>query len=127
MIKVEPPGGDAYRQVMPWRSLFSDRKQVDQVLRDAGLHPVRIEAREYKLGLSREDYLAGRAGSVSGRFIRDMLGEDGWSGFYDRARRVFAERFPEQLTDFRDVLLAVGTKASDGLQQQDVQGRAQQR
>jgi hypothetical protein len=23
---------------------------------------------------------------------------------------VFAERFPEQLTDFRDVLLAVGTK-----------------
>ena len=115
---------DAYRQVMPWRSRFSDKRQLEQTLRDAGLHPVRIEAREYKLGLSREDYLQGRAGSVSGRFIRDMLGEDEWRAFYQRARGVFAERFPEQLTDFRDVQLAVGTKASGGLQQQDVQGRA---
>jgi ubiquinone/menaquinone biosynthesis C-methylase UbiE len=101
---------DAYSQVMPWRDRFSDRKQLEEVLRDAGLHPVRVEAREYKLHLSREDYLAGRAGSVSGRFVRDMLGEDGWQRFYDRARQVFGERFPEQLTDFRDVNLAVATK-----------------
>jgi hypothetical protein len=37
---------------------------------------------------------------------------------------VFAERFPERLTDFRDVLLALGTKATDGLQQEDSQGLA---
>jgi ubiquinone/menaquinone biosynthesis C-methylase UbiE len=116
---------DAYDQVMPWRSKFADKRQLEETLRDAGLHPVRIEAREYKLGLSREDYLQGRAGSVSGRFIRDMVGEEEWRAFYERARSVFAERFPEQLTDFRDVFLAVGTKASGGLQQQDVQGRSQ--
>ena len=109
---------------MPHRGRFSDKHKLEETLRDAGLHPVRVEAREYKLGLSREDYLQGRAGSVSGRFIKDMLGDDGWRSFLDRARAVFEERFPERLTDFRDVLLAVGTKARDGLQQEDSQGRA---
>ena len=117
----------AYDEVMPHRARFSDKHNLEQILRDAGLHPVRVEQREYKLGLSREDYLEGRAGSVSGRFIRDMLGEDGWNGFFDRARAVFADRFPERLTDFRDVLLAVGTKAADGLQQEDSQGLAHRR
>src|SRR5205807_6746463 len=108
---------DAYRQVMPWRELFADRVRFEEVLRDAGLHPVRVEKREYRLVLSREDYLAGRATSVSGRFTRDMLGEDGWAGFLQRARAVFEERFPERINDFRDVNLAVGTRATDGLQQ----------
>jgi ubiquinone/menaquinone biosynthesis C-methylase UbiE len=114
----------AYAEVMPHRGKFSDKRALEQTLRDMGLHPVRVEARQYKLGLSRQDYLEGRAGSVSGRFIRDMLGEDGWRSFYERARDVFAERFPERLTDFRDVLLALGTKATDGLQQEDSQGLA---
>jgi hypothetical protein len=116
----------AYAEVMPHRARFSDKHRLEETLRDAGLHPVRVDPREYKLGLSREDYLQGRAGSVAGRFIRDMLGDDGWAGFYERVRATFAERFPERLTDFRDVLLAVGTKALDGLQQQDVQGRARE-
>jgi ubiquinone/menaquinone biosynthesis C-methylase UbiE len=114
----------AYAEVMPHRAKFSDKRALEQTLRDMGLHPVRVEARQYKLSLSREDYLEGRAGSVSGRFIRDMLGEEGWTSFYERARAVFADRFPERLTDFRDVLLAVGTKATDGLQQEDSQGLA---
>ena len=114
----------AYDEVMPQRAKFADKRALEETLRHAGLHPVRVEPREYKLGLSREDYLQGRAGSVSGRFIKDMLGDEGWSGFSERVRAVFEERFPERLTDFRDVLLAVGTKAGDGLQQQDAQGRA---
>src|SRR5207302_9483371 len=45
---------DAYQQVMPWRGRFADRKQLEQTFRDAGLHPVRVERREYRLQLSRE-------------------------------------------------------------------------
>ena len=114
----------AYDEVMPHRARFADKHKLEEALRDAGLHPVRVEPREYKLGLSREDYLEGRAGSVSGRFIKDMLGDEGWASFYERVRAVFEERFPELLTDFRDVLVAVGTKASDGLHQEDSQGLA---
>jgi hypothetical protein len=79
-------------------------------LRGAGLHPVSVERREYRFQISREEYIAGRETAASGRFVRDMLGEDGFRAFGERVRAAFAERFPEQLTDFRDVLLAVGTK-----------------
>jgi len=113
---------DAVAGMMPWNDRFSERASFDETLRNAGLHPVRIEAREYRAQMSREDYLVHRSTSASGRFVRRMLGEDGWRRFMDRARAEYAERFPEQLNDFRDVLIAVGTKAADGLQQQDVQG-----
>jgi hypothetical protein len=39
-----------------------------------------------------------------------MLGEDGWTAFRTRVRAVFAERFADPLNDFRDVILAVGTR-----------------
>jgi ubiquinone/menaquinone biosynthesis C-methylase UbiE len=113
---------DAVNDVMPWSGRFADRASFEETLRDAGLHPVRIEQREYRIQMSREDYLLHRSTSAVGRFLRGMLGEEGFAAFMDRARAVYAERFPEQINDFRDVLLAVGTKASDGLAQQDVQG-----
>jgi hypothetical protein len=37
-----------------------------------------------------------------------MLGDAGWTSLMERARATFAERFPDPLTDFRDVVLAVG-------------------
>ena len=101
---------DVFNQVLPWEDLFADRAGLEGALRDAGLHPVRVEQREYRVQMSREDYLAGRQSAVSGRFLRSMLGEEGWKPFMERVRAVFADRFPEQLTDFRDVNLAVGTK-----------------
>ena len=113
---------DAYRQVMPWREHFADPAKFEESLRDAGLHPVRVERREYKIEMTREEYVESRATSVSGRFTRDMLGPEGWDRFLQRVGAVFEERFPELINDFRDVNLAVGTKAMDGLQQQDVQG-----
>jgi hypothetical protein len=75
-----------------------------------GLHPVRVERREYRFQLSLEDYVTGREIAASGRFVRDMLGPEGWDSFRERARARFRERFPDPLIDFRDVLLAVGTK-----------------
>jgi hypothetical protein len=37
-----------------------------------------------------------------------MLGESGWASLMERTRTVFADRFPDPLNDFRDVILAVG-------------------
>jgi len=39
-----------------------------------------------------------------------MLGDGGWEAFRTRARARFAERFADPLNDFRDVILAIGTK-----------------
>ena len=44
-----------------------------------------------------------------GRFVRNMLGEDGWASLMERARAAFADRFPDPLSDFRDVIVAVGS------------------
>lgn len=101
---------DLFRQVVPWEEHFSDRDRLQEALQEAGLRPVRIEVREYRFLTSRDDYLAGREASASGRFLREMLGARGFQSFLERARKAFAERFPETINDFRDVLLAVGTK-----------------
>ena len=84
-----------------------------------------MESRQYRVQQPRDDCLAAETVASTGRFLREMLGEEEWKRFMERARSVFAERFPEQVNDFRDVNLAVGTKALDGLQQQDVQSAAQ--
>ena len=39
-----------------------------------------------------------------------VLGESGWQAFMERARTTFAEQFPDPLNDFREVILAVGTR-----------------
>jgi ubiquinone/menaquinone biosynthesis C-methylase UbiE len=101
---------DALDRAMPWEGRFRDPRALEDTLRQAGLRPVRVERREYRFEMSRDDYVAGRETAASGRFLRDMLGEGRYREFGDRARTVFAERFPEKITDFRDVLLAVGTK-----------------
>jgi ubiquinone/menaquinone biosynthesis C-methylase UbiE len=101
---------DAHRRAMPWEGRFSDPAHLEETLRDVGLRPVRVERREYRFQMSREEYVTGRETTAGGRFLREMLGERGWESFQARARERFADRFPEYLTDFRDVLLAVGTK-----------------
>jgi hypothetical protein len=41
-----------------------------------------------------------------------MLGEAGWTSLMERTRAAFAERFPDPLNDFHDVVVAVGTLPS---------------
>jgi ubiquinone/menaquinone biosynthesis C-methylase UbiE len=101
---------DALDRAIPWEVRFRDPKRLEEALRDAGLHPVSVERREYRFQMARDDYVLGRETATSGRFVRDMLGEEGFRAFGERARATFAERFPDPLTDFRDVLLAVGAK-----------------
>lgn len=100
---------DALREAEPWEALAGDRARLEGALRDAGFHPVRVEHRQYKLQIARDDYVAWKETGTMGRFARGMLGAE-WPSFIEQARATYAAVFPEMLVDFRDVLLAVATK-----------------
>jgi len=113
---------DAVERAMPNEERLRDARRLEGTLRDAGLHPVTVERQEYRFVMRLDDYVDGRTTAASGRFVRDMLGDRDWPAFLERARAVFRERFPDPLTDFREVLIAVATKPAD-YQAGDVQGR----
>jgi trans-aconitate methyltransferase len=102
---------DAIKDEAPWAELVGDKTRLEGLLRDAGLHPVDVERRDYRFEMSREDYLLGHEIEATGRFVRSMLGPQLWESFRERARATFAERYPgELLGDSRAALLAVGRK-----------------
>jgi len=101
---------DARQRAMPWHDFFTDAERTRDTLHEAGLREIRAEKREFHYQVSLEDYLEGREATPSGRFLRQMLGDEMWPAFRERARAVFTERFPARFNDFRDVILAVGTK-----------------
>ena len=94
----------------PWHAKFTDRQAVEEVLIDAGLRQVRTEKRQFHFQYTQEEYLAGQEIWATGRFVKEMLGDEGWPAFQARARATFAERFADPLNDFRDVILATGSK-----------------
>ena len=94
----------------PWHAKFADRQVFEDVLIGAGLRHARTEKRRFRFQYSLADYLDGLGIWATGRFVREMLGSEGWPAFQERARAVFKERFSDPLNDFRDVILAVGTK-----------------
>jgi len=97
-------------KVIPNHDRFTRRAVIEETLIDAGLRHVRTEPVKYEWRYSRDDYLDGLTVWATGRFVREMLGEDAWTAFLERARATFAERFPDPLHDTRDVMLAIGTK-----------------
>jgi ubiquinone/menaquinone biosynthesis C-methylase UbiE len=101
---------DARRQAVPWADRFADRTGIEETLIDAGLRHVRTERREYRFVYSLDEYLDGLSTWSTGRFVRSMLGDDGWSRFRERAHATFSERFADPVNDFREVWLSVGTK-----------------
>lgn len=102
----------AYAAAAPGHERFKHPDAVEEVLRDAGFRHVRSERGRYHWTYSRDDLVDGLATWTVGRFVRYMLGDAGWSSLIERARASFAERFPDPLTDFRDVIIAVGTLPS---------------
>jgi ubiquinone/menaquinone biosynthesis C-methylase UbiE len=102
---------DVLKQAVPWEDRFAQRGRLDEALRDAGLHHVRTEPMRYRFVYSIEEFLDGREAAATGRFVRSMLGDAGWTSFRERARATYEERFADPLNDFRDVFLAVATKA----------------
>jgi ubiquinone/menaquinone biosynthesis C-methylase UbiE len=97
-------------KVVPNHDRFTRRAALEETLIDAGLRHVRTEPMRYEWHYARDDYVEGLTTWATGRFVREMLGEDEWKRFMDRAHEVFAERFPDPLHDTREVLLAIGTK-----------------
>jgi SAM-dependent methyltransferase len=98
-------------QVAPGRDRFRARAPIEEALLGAGLHHVRTEPAQYRFIYTIDEYVDSVASGAAGRFARDMLDDDEmWRSFLERARAVFAERFADPLNDFRDVILAVGTK-----------------
>jgi ubiquinone/menaquinone biosynthesis C-methylase UbiE len=102
----------AIRDAYPWRDRFTSPERVEEALRDAGLGALRTERRRYRFVYGLDEYVDGMAAFTLGRFLRDMLGEAGWASFLDRARAAFADRFADPLNDFREAILAVGTRPS---------------
>jgi hypothetical protein len=101
---------DVLQQAVPWEDRFAQRGPLEEALIDAGLQHVRTEPMRYRFVYSIEEFLDGREAAATGRFVRSMLGTEGWASFRERARAVFADRFSDPLNDFRDVILAVATK-----------------
>lgn len=101
---------DAYARAVPWEQTVSDKARLKVLLHDSGLRDIWVETRSYKFEMTREDYVVGREITSVGRFLHQMLGEELWQRFQRRSREVFAERFPERLNDFREVVFAVGHK-----------------
>jgi ubiquinone/menaquinone biosynthesis C-methylase UbiE len=100
----------AWADVIPGHERFRSRAAIEQAFADAGLRHVRTEPRRYRWVYTLDDYLDGLEVFATGRFVRSMLGEQGWTSFRERVRATFAERFADPLNDVRDVILAVGTK-----------------
>jgi ubiquinone/menaquinone biosynthesis C-methylase UbiE len=101
---------DAIKRAVPWEELFSAKDRLKVVLHDAGLRDIWVEKRDYRFEMAVEDYLTGRETAATGRFLRQMLGEELFGSFRRRTREVFSERFPSRINDFREVILAVGHK-----------------
>jgi ubiquinone/menaquinone biosynthesis C-methylase UbiE len=97
-------------KAIPNHDRFTSRVAVEEALIDAGLRHVRTEPTQYEWRYGRDEFVDGLSVWATGRFVREMLGDAGWERFLERARAVFAERFPDPLHDRRDVLLAIGTK-----------------
>jgi ubiquinone/menaquinone biosynthesis C-methylase UbiE len=102
--------GPAYAEVVPGHERFRSRTEIEEALIDAGFRTVRTELVKYHWQYALDDYLDGLQVWATGRFVRNMLGESGWSSLRERARATFAERFPDPLNDFREVILATATK-----------------
>jgi ubiquinone/menaquinone biosynthesis C-methylase UbiE len=100
----------ALSEAAPWRERFRDREALEEALMDAGLRHIRTELRQYHFVYPLAEYVEGLETWASGRFVKEMLGPAGWSEFTDRVLATFSERFADPLNDFRDVLVAIGTK-----------------
>lgn len=99
----------AYGAAAPGHDRYKHPDAVEEVLRDAGFRHIRAQRRRYRWTYPREELVEGLGTWAVGRFVHQMLGEDGWSSLMERAQATFADRFPDPLNDFRDVILAVGS------------------
>jgi ubiquinone/menaquinone biosynthesis C-methylase UbiE len=98
----------AYAGAAPGHDRFKNPQAIEDALRRAGFRHIQTERKRYQWTYARDDLVEGLGTWAVGRFARNMLGESGWASFLERARMTFADRFPDPLNDFHDVVIAVG-------------------
>ena len=80
--------GPTLRQGDPEPRRFTQRAAVEEVLLDAGLRHVRTEPSAVPSGVyGRDEYVDGLSVWATGRFVREMLGDDGWASFRSACAR----------------------------------------
>jgi len=102
----------AFASAAPGHDRFTQPQAIEDELRRAGFRHVRTERKRYQWVYPRDDLVEGLGTWAVGRFARNMLGEASWASFLEQARTTFADRFPDPLNDFRDVIVAVGALPS---------------
>jgi ubiquinone/menaquinone biosynthesis C-methylase UbiE len=98
----------AFAGAAPGHERFKRPEMIQDVLRTAGFRNIRTERKRYRWAYSRDELVEGLGTWTVGRFVRHMLGEERWAALVERTRVTFADRFPDPLNDFRDVIVAVG-------------------
>jgi ubiquinone/menaquinone biosynthesis C-methylase UbiE len=102
----------AYKAAAPGHERFQRPGAIEEAFRSAGFRSIRTQRTRYQWTYARDDLVEGLGTWTVGRFVRNMLGEAGWTSLMERTRAAFAERFPDPLNDFHDVVVAVGTLPS---------------
>ncbi len=94
----------------PWDDFFDDPANLRGALEGAGLRHVEITGRAYRYQLSLDNWLTGQDTTYRSRYLRHVLGEDGWPEFRARARVLLADAVPDPVDCVDEALFAVGTK-----------------
>ncbi len=95
---------------IPNHERFRRSEHLSETLHRSGVRKIRVERMAYEWNYTQADYLDGLKTWATARFVRGMLDEHAWERLLQRARGLFAERFPDPLHDRRTVLLATGIK-----------------
>lgn len=101
---------DVAAEGTPWDDFFDDPANLRGALEGAGLRHVEITGRAYRYQLSLDDWLTGQDTTYRSRYLRHMLGEDGWAKFHARARALLDGAVPDPVDCVDEALFAVGTK-----------------
>ncbi|MEP6759149.1 MAG: methyltransferase domain-containing protein, partial [Actinomycetota bacterium] len=72
-------------KAIPNHDRFTRRAAIEETLLDAGLRHVRTEPMKYEWRYGRDEYVDGLTVWATGRFVREMLGEEAWTAFLARA------------------------------------------
>ena len=66
-------------KAIPNHDRFTRRDAIEETLIDAGLRHVRTEPVEYEWRYGRDEFIDGLTVWATGRFVREMLGEESWA------------------------------------------------
>jgi ubiquinone/menaquinone biosynthesis C-methylase UbiE len=94
----------------PWDDFFDDPANLRGALEHAGLRQIELSGRAYRYRLSLDDWLTGQDTTYRSRYLRHVLGDDGFGTFRERARALLADRVPNPVECVDQALFAVGTK-----------------